>query len=54
MMVLMALITTFMATPLLDVICPDRLVWEGTERALKWQKPAVPQLDLDATGGSAA
>jgi Kef-type K+ transport system membrane component KefB len=54
MMVLMALITTFMATPLLDVICPDRLVWEGTERASKWQKSSVPQLDLDATGGSAA
>jgi hypothetical protein len=50
----MALITTFMATPLLDVFCPDKLVWAGTDRALKWQKAAVPQLDMDVTGGSAA
>jgi hypothetical protein len=29
MMVVMALVTTFMATPLLDWICPDRLLRAG-------------------------
>ena len=52
MMVVMALVTTFMATPLLDLICPDRLIRAASETA---PKPApAPQLDLKATDGSAA
>jgi Kef-type K+ transport system membrane component KefB len=52
MMVVMALVTTFMATPLLDLICPDRLIRATSETVLK--QSAVPQLDLKATDGSAA
>jgi len=43
-----------MASPLLDLICPDRLVWQGTEKAARRAKAAVPQLDLDTGSGSAA
>jgi Kef-type K+ transport system membrane component KefB len=32
MMVVMALVTTFMATPLLDWLCPDRILLEGPAR----------------------
>jgi Kef-type K+ transport system membrane component KefB len=52
MMVLMALVTTFMTTPLLELICPDRLIRAATESVPR-QVP-VPQLDLKATDGSAA
>lgn len=43
MMVVMALITTFMASPVLDWVCPDRLVWQGTEKAERLNASA-PQL----------
>jgi len=52
MMVMMALITTFMTTPVLELICPDRLIRSATENAP--EEVAVPQFDLKATHGSAA
>jgi len=47
MMVVMALITTFMASPLLDVVCPDQLVWQGTEKAQRAVGASVPQLEFE-------
>jgi Kef-type K+ transport system membrane component KefB len=52
MMVIMALFTTFMTTPVLEWICPDRLIRAASE-SMPRQVP-VPQLDLKATDGSAA
>jgi Kef-type K+ transport system membrane component KefB len=52
MMVMMALFTTFMTTPVLELICPDRLIRAAGE-AMPKQVP-MPQLDLKATDGSAA
>jgi hypothetical protein len=52
MMVLMALFTTFMTSPVLELICPDRLIRASSETVPR-QVP-VPQLDLKATDGSAA
>jgi Kef-type K+ transport system membrane component KefB len=50
MMVMMALVTTFMTTPVLEWICPDRLI-----RAASVPKHVpMPQLELKATDGSAA
>src|SRR6202162_1897856 len=49
MMVLMALFTTFMTTPLLELICPEKLI-----RASSVPKQvAMPQLDLKADGTAA-
>lgn len=52
MMVIMALFTTFMTTPVLELICPDRLIRAAS--ASMPRQVAVPQLDLKATDGSAA
>jgi len=52
MMVMMALFTTFMTTPVLEVICPERLIRAASEPLPK-QVP-MPQLELKATDGSAA
>ncbi|MGA2413925.1 MAG: cation:proton antiporter [Candidatus Sulfotelmatobacter sp.] len=40
MMVIMALVTTFMATPLLDWICPDRILREESAKAAAQEPPA--------------
>jgi Kef-type K+ transport system membrane component KefB len=48
MMVVMALVTTFMATPLLDWICPDRLLREGPAR-VPGQESSVRTLPTPAT-----
>src|SRR5258708_5990274 len=49
MMVLMALFTTFMTTPVLEMICPDRLLREGPARVpdqeLAVRIPATPCAD---------
>ncbi len=49
MMVLMALFTTFMTTPVLEIICPDRLLREGParvpEQELAVRIPATPCAD---------
>jgi len=52
MMVMMALITTFMTTPVLELICPDRLIRSAAEDTSN--EISVPQLDLKATNSSAA
>jgi len=51
MMVMMALFTTFMTTPVLELICPERLIRSASDPLL--HGPA-PRLDLKATDGSAA
>jgi len=50
MMVIMALFTTFMTSPVLELICPEKLIRAS---AVPRQVP-MPQLDLKATDGSAA
>jgi len=50
MMVIMALFTTFMTSPVLELICPEKLIRAAS---LPRQVP-MPQLDLKATDGSAA
>ena len=47
MMVIMALFTTFMTSPVLELICPEKLI-----RAVPKQVP-LPQLDLKADGSAA-
>jgi Kef-type K+ transport system membrane component KefB len=47
MMVIMALFTTFMTSPVLELICPEKLI-----RAVPKQVP-MPQLDLKADGSAA-
>ncbi len=52
MMVLMALFTTFMTTPVLEAICPDRIL-----RAQVVSVPAeaaLSSMSFDSTNGSAA
>jgi hypothetical protein len=53
MMVVMALITTFMTTPLLEMIYPKGLVWSTAESVAGKQIPCT-QLVLKATDSSAA
>lgn len=48
MMVLMALATTFMTSPLLQIICPDRILRPATEGARV--KVAVSPLELNPSG----
>ena len=50
MMVLMALVTTFMTTPLLEVICPIR----STAKEPSGSEVGIPQLTLKSTDTSAA
>jgi len=47
MMVIMALVTTFMATPLLDWICPDRILRQGPANVAA-PESAVPTLARSA------
>lgn len=47
MMVLMALATTFMTTPVLEILCPDRLLREGPAR-VPAQEPPVHALSTPA------
>jgi Kef-type K+ transport system membrane component KefB len=42
MMVVMALVTTFMATPLLDWICPNRILEDGSARIPAQESPVRP------------
>jgi len=49
MMVLMALTTTFMTSPLLEVICPTRLLWGHTSSANN-QEPVTATLGLELAG----
>jgi len=51
MMVLMALVTTFMTTPVLELICPERLIRAASE---EYREGPLPPLNLKATDGSAA
>ncbi len=48
MMVLMALTTTFMTTPLLQAICPDRILRTQTEPDFRTTR--TPELGLNAAG----
>jgi Kef-type K+ transport system membrane component KefB len=48
MMVLMALATTFMTSPLLQIICPDRILRPATEAARV--KVAMSPLELNPSG----
>jgi Kef-type K+ transport system membrane component KefB len=57
MMVIMALVTTFMTSPLLDLICPESVIRCEVEIIAKEnlaKENPVPQLDLKVTNGSAA
>lgn len=52
MMVLMALFTTFMTTPVLEIICPDRIL---RARVATVSSPApVPAMALESGDGTAA
>jgi Kef-type K+ transport system membrane component KefB len=53
MMVLMALFTTFMTTPVLDLICPEAMNRGRAKRPVT-EEVGLEGLDLDATDGSAA
>jgi Kef-type K+ transport system membrane component KefB len=53
MMVVMALVTTFMATPLLDWFCPERILQVGGAK-IPAPEPAVSSSMVGTTGGSAA
>jgi Kef-type K+ transport system membrane component KefB len=52
MMVIMALVTTFMTMPLLELVCPERVIRLTMASASK-PMPG-PHLDLNASDGSAA
>ncbi|MBZ5721484.1 MAG: cation:proton antiporter [Acidobacteriia bacterium] len=53
MMVMMALVTTFMTTPVLELICPDKMI-RATMPVEAMQPVSVEGLDLEARPGSAA
>jgi Kef-type K+ transport system membrane component KefB len=53
MMVIMALVTTFMATPLLEWFCPDRILRPELAKPQSQSDPLPPSL-VGSTGGSAA
>ncbi|MFZ0321695.1 MAG: cation:proton antiporter [Candidatus Sulfotelmatobacter sp.] len=53
MMVVMALVTTFMATPLLDWICPDQILWAGVAEVPAKEGHLAGSI-MGSTGGSAA
>jgi Kef-type K+ transport system membrane component KefB len=52
MMVMMALVTTFMTTPLLELICPEKLIRATMEPMVP--QAAVPHLGFKTSDGSAA
>lgn len=52
MMVLMALFTTFMTTPVLELVCPDRIL--RAPAASVPASEAMPGIALESTNGSAA
>ena len=51
MMVIMALVTTFMTTPVLELICPERLIRASS---VSREEMIVDGLDIEASQGSAA
>ena len=53
MMVLMALVTTFMATPLLDRICPDRILRPEFGK-IAAKKESLERSMIESPNGSAA
>lgn len=53
MMVIMALVTTFMATPLLEWFCPDQLLRVGLPKVSASEAPLAASA-LESSGGSAA
>jgi len=53
MMVIMALVTTFMTTPVLELICPARLIRASSVES-EDEQVGLDGLDLNATHGSAA
>lgn len=53
MMVVMALATTFMATPLLDLICPDRILRPEFGK-IQAKEASLPGSVIQSSGGSAA
>lgn len=53
MMVVMALFTTFMTTPVLEVICPDRLIRRTMAKPAS-EQITLESMDLEATRGSVA
>jgi Kef-type K+ transport system membrane component KefB len=53
MMVVMALVTTFMATPLLDWICPDQILRRELTKPTT-SEGSNPAMTVESTGGSAA
>lgn len=53
MMVVMALVTTFMATPLLEWFCPDRLLRPELAKP-QGRETSLPGPVMEPTGGSAA
>jgi Kef-type K+ transport system membrane component KefB len=53
MMVLMALFTTFMTTPVLELICPDRMLRHEPAR-ISAQDALIPGMHLKSSNGSAA
>jgi Kef-type K+ transport system membrane component KefB len=52
MMVVMALVTTFMTTPMLELICPDKLI--RATRVVGDDEVDIEGMELNATHGSAA
>jgi Kef-type K+ transport system membrane component KefB len=53
MMVIMALFTTFMTTPVLEMICPDRILRPELAKTPA-RDAALPTSVMESTGGSAA
>jgi len=53
MMVLMALFTTFMTTPVLEMICPDRILRPELAK-IPAKEASLPGSVIESTGGSAA
>jgi Kef-type K+ transport system membrane component KefB len=49
MMVLMALITTFMTSPTLEIICPDRVL-RGQMQPVSSGEPAAASLGFESAG----
>ena len=53
MMVLMALFTTFMTTPVLAMICPDQILRRELTKPTTSEE-SIPGITVESTGGSAA
>jgi Kef-type K+ transport system membrane component KefB len=54
MMVIMALVTTFMTTPVLELICPDKMLRDSAAQELGGEEPPLGKLGLNPNEGSAA